>query len=399
MEHFYLQVLGRLRDQLAKDRVIDVNSTVSDVLRGLIGAETWPDAFRISIEQSPANAISFLRERVKTEIKKFLRAAPFGEQPILPKMHDLLVEAAGHGSESGLAIDPDYVEGFRGKLAGLLPGNFTPQGSGQMKVLVTYPADAENEAVKNYLKSSVALPRGPRVTEDFRHSDTESISVVLFRTAMGITEVDEVRDVLRLWARALDDPRPTDLLRWRQRTGYDFGYLATREHHRIEILHRILCALWNGRARVVGSESSPERINVSLGGGVTMTLPLVPLNNASSWGSLLRSYELWALDDNDMHRAFCAKLMQEVPGGLRGRPEAPHELYLVVTDLAQEQIALLEDMIKKQGDNQRSRSTQMLSFWKETLPAALKQEFEQVDSPVAASLAQLQDVVDAGAGG
>src|SRR6185437_925434 len=211
----------------------------------------------------------------------------------------------------------------------------------------------ESDTVENYLESAVALPKGSRVAQDFRHSGTESISVVLFRTAMGITEVDEVRDVLRLWARALDDPRPTDLLRWRQRTGYDFGYLATREHHRIEILHRILCALWNGRARVVGSESSPERINVSLGGGVTMTLPLVPLNNASSWGSLLRSYELWALDDNDMHRAFCAKLMQEVPGGLRGRPEAPHELYLVVTDLAQEQIALLEDMIKKQGDNQR----------------------------------------------
>jgi hypothetical protein len=41
-----------------------------------------------------------------------------------------------------------------------------------------------------------------------------------------------------------------------------------------------------------------------------MTLPLTPLSTASSWGSLLRSYELWALDDDDMHRAFCAKLLQ-----------------------------------------------------------------------------------------
>jgi hypothetical protein len=399
IDHFYQQVFRRLREQLAKDRAIDVNSSVSDVLRALIGTETWPDAFKMSIEQSPENAVSYLRERVKTEIKKFLRAAPPGEQPILPRLHDLLIEAAGHGRGSGPAIDPEYVEGFRGKLAGLLPGSFTPQGSGQMKVLITYPADAESEAVKNYLKSSVALPRGPRVTEDFRHTDTESISVVLFRTAMGVTEVDEVRDVLRLWARALDDPRPTDLLRWRQRTGYDFGYLATREHHRVEILHRLLCGLWNGRATVVGPESSPERVNVRLGGGVTMTLPLTPLNNASSWGSLLRSYELWAMDENDMHRAFCAKLMQEIPGGLRGRPEMPHELYLVLTDLAQEQIALLDDMMKKQAANQQSRAAQMRSFWAETLPSALDQEFEHVDSPTAPNLRQLQDAVDAGAAG
>ena len=399
MDHFYQQVLRRLKEQLARDRAIDLNSNVSDVLRALIGAETWSDTFRISVDHSPDNAVSYLRERVKTEIKKFLRSAPPGEQPILPRLHDLLVEAAGHGRSTGTAIDPEYVEGFRGKLAGLLPGNFTPQGSGQMKVLITYPADAESEAVKNYLKSSVALPRGPRVTEDFRHTDTESISVVLFRTAMGVTEVDEVRDVLRLWARALDDPRPTDLLRWRQRTGYDFGYLATREHHRVEILHRLLCALWNGRASVVGPESSPERINVRLGGGVTMTLPLTPLNNASSWGSLLRSYELWALDDNDMHRAFCAKLMQEVPGGLRGRPEMPHELYLVMTDLAQEQIALLDDMIKRQAANQQSRAAQMRSFWADTMPSALGQEFEHVDSPTAPNLQELQDAVDAGAAG
>jgi hypothetical protein len=399
MDHFYQQVFRRLREQLAKDRAIDVNSDVSDVLRALIGAETWPDAFKVSIEQSPENALSYLRERVKTEIKKFLRAAPPGEQSILPRLHDLLIEAAGHGRGLGPAIDPEYVEGFRGKLAGLLPGNFTPQGSGQMKVLITYPADAESEAVKNYLKSSVALPRGPRVTEDFRHTDTESISVVPFPPTMGVTEVDEVRDVLRLWARALDDPRPTDLLRWRQRTGYDFGYLATREHHRVEILHRLLCALWNGRAVAVGPESSPERINVRLGGGVTMTLPLIPLNNASSWGSLLRSYELWALDDNDMHRAFCAKLMQEVPGGLRGRPTMPHELYLVVTDLAQEQITLLDDMMKKQAAHQKSRAAQMRSFWTDTLPAALSQEFEQVDSPTAPNLRELQDTMDAGAAG
>ena len=398
MEQFYQQVYRRLQTQLANERAIDINSNKDAVLRALIGAQTWPEAFRISVEQSSDNAVSFLRERVKTEIKKFLRAAPAGEQPILPRLHDVLIEAAGHG-RGGPTIDQDYVNGFRDKLAGLLPANFTPQGSGQMKVLVTYPADAENEIIKNYLKSSVALPRGPRVAEDFRHTQTESISVVLFRTAMGVTEVDEVRDVLRLWAGALADPRLTDLLRWRQRTGYDFGYLATREHHRVEILHRILGALWNGRATIIGPQASPERINVQLGGGVTMTLPLAPLNKASSWGSLLRAYELWALDDNDMHRAFCAKLMEEVPSGLRGRPEMPHDLYLVVRDLAEGQIELLDDMIKKQSAGHHSRATQMRGFWANTLPGALDQEFVHVDSPAANSLRELEGAVDAGAAG
>jgi hypothetical protein len=268
-----------------------------------------------------------------------------------------------------------------------------------MKVLITYPASADSEPVKNYLRSSVALPKGAKVTEDFRHSETESISVVLFRTAMGVTEVDEVRDVLRQWSRALEEPQPTDLLRWRQRTGYDFGYLATREHHRVEILHRLLCVLWNGKASVIGPETSPERINVRLGGGVTMTLPLTPLGKASSWGSLLRAYELWALDDNDMHRAFCAKLMQELPAGLRGRLEPPHELYLIVRDLADKQVEVLNDIMSRQAANQQSRAAQMRSFWSDTLPAAVDQPFVHVDSPNAASLSALEHVVDDGVTG
>ena len=55
-----------------------------------------------------------------------------------------------------------------------------------------------------------------------------------------------------------------------------------------------------------------------LDGGVTMTLPLQPHLKASSWGSLLREYELWALDDDDIHRQFCAELLRELPAGVRG---------------------------------------------------------------------------------
>jgi len=215
---------------------------------------------------------------------------------------------------------------------------------------------------------------------------------------MGVTEVDEVRHVLLRWAGALARPEPTDLLRWRQRTGYDFGYLATREDHRVRILHRLLNALWNGRATIVGpDESSPTRLNVELDGGVTMTLPLTALPRASSWGSLLRAYELWALDDNDIHRRFCGQLMRELPNGLDGTPQRASKLYMTLRGIAADQIVALDDLMKKQSDDQRSRAGQMRGFWADTLPAALDLEFTGLDAPVAKTLSELEEVLDPGA--
>ncbi len=331
--------------------------------------------------------MAYLREQVKIEVKTFLQEPPPGEQPMLPKLDDLLAEAAGHGRAT--SVMQEYLDEFSGKLAGLLPANFTPQGSGPMKILVSYPADAESEAIKGHLHNAINLPSGPGITYDYRNTHTESISVVLFRTAMGVTEVGEVRDVLRLWAGALSRPEPTDLLRWRQRTGYDFAYLATREEHRVEILHRLLCAFWNGKASVDGPEASPERVSVLLG-GVSLSLRLTPLGETSSWGSLLRAYELWALDDDDIHQRFCAQLLRELPDGLDGRPRVPDRLYLVVRDLAEGQVECLDDMIKQQAADQTSRAAQMRGFWADTLPAALDQRFRGLESPIAENLRRLE---------
>ena len=101
MEHFYDQVLRRLRKKLAETSAVRENSTAADVLRALIGAQAWPEAFRASVEHSPEQAVSYLRERAKTEIKSFLRAAPTpASSPSCPGCEDLLIEAAGHGRES-----------------------------------------------------------------------------------------------------------------------------------------------------------------------------------------------------------------------------------------------------------------------------------------------------------
>ena len=156
------------------------------------------------------------------------------------------------------------------------------------------------------------------------------------------------------------------------------------------ILHRLLCALWNGRATIRGPEMSPERIDVNLGGGVAMRLPLTPLDPASSWGSLLRSYELWALGGDEIHRRFSPDLMRELPVGIDGRPKRPGELYLVIRDLAAGQIELLEDMMNKQAASQRAHAAQMRGFWANTLPAALELPFTGIESPVAPNLRELE---------
>ncbi|MGH3156150.1 MAG: hypothetical protein ACRDNF_06195, partial [Streptosporangiaceae bacterium] len=328
--------------------------------------------------------------QVKTAVKTFLREPPLGERPMLPRLADLLAEAAGRETYSG--VTPDYLDEFKGKLAGLLPPNFTPQGSGPLKVLVSYPAGARELIIEGYLKQSINLPAG---VHDFQNAYTESVSVVLFRTGMGITEISEVRDVLRLWAGAVALPQQTDMLHWRQRTGYDFGYLATREEHRVEILHRMLCALWNGKGAVQGTEASPDELSIEFGDGVTMLLPLTlltPLGQVSSWGSLLRAYELWALDDDDLHRLFYAQLMRELPERLEGWPTLPHHLYVTIRDTAAAQIELLDEIMKKQGVGQRARAAQLRAFWAETLPAALDLPFTGLESPVAINLRELEAI-------
>ncbi len=389
MERFYERVLWELPTRLAETGRVDAGSLKADLLRELISENAWLTAFQMSLDESPSRAVSYLLEQVTVAIKKFLRDQPPGGQPIVPKLHDLLAQAAtGHATAGRSAIDEEYLRDFRGELAGMLPASFSPQGHGPLKALISYPADAANDMIEEYLEGAISLPHG-RVAPDYRPIATESITVVLYRTSMGITEVGEVRDVLRRWAGALARPEPQDLPRWRQRTGYDFGYLATRETDRVRILHRLLCVLWNGRASVENDPESPDRIDITLEGGVTMTLPLTPLGDASSWGSLLTSYELWALDDSPLHRAFCEQLMLTVPDGITSMPVPPAELYVKFREITASEITELEKLLEKQLGKQ-SRTAQMLSFWKTTLPAALLRDFTGVPAPVERNLLGLE---------
>lgn len=391
MEHFYRRVIRQLIEHRVAEARLRPNSTEADLLGSLISKEGWRESVRLSWEESPERAVSMLREQVKGEIKAFLRLSEPGRRPLLPKLQDLLADAAGFGQHT---VADDELEEFRGKLAGLVPAGFTPQGSGPMKVLISYPAPAPHPSIEVYLKDALNLPIGPRISYQFKPTEAESIAVVLFRTSMGVTEVREVREVLRLWADAQASPEPQDYLRWRQRTGYDFGYLVTREEHRVEILHRLLCAMWNGRVSCEGNPASPHRIQVELGGGVRMSLDLTPLEDASSWGNLLRAYELWTFANNDdIRRQFCAELMRELPTGLGSRIRQPHDTYLILRDLAEGQIERLDTILKDPATAGRARAEQYRGFWARTLPGALDLKFTGLEAPIRTNLRGLEGAV------
>src|SRR5262249_51856933 len=160
----------------------------------------------------------------------------------------------------------------------LVPAGFTPQGSGALKVLISYPAGGADAAIERFLRDQIRLPRDPSTVLEFRPITAESIAVVLFRTSMGITEVPELREIIDFWSDAVAHERSQDFLKWRQRLGHDFSWLATTEEHRVRILHHLLCAAWNSHVYVrAGELESPTEVRIQLGPEddlVSMALPL-----------------------------------------------------------------------------------------------------------------------------
>lgn len=390
MGEFYENVVRRLRTHQAERGLADADTSVSELLSMLLDEGIWPAMFELNLEYSPEHAVFCLREKVRAAIKTFLRKEPSDGQRILPRLRDLLTLAAGQGrSAAGEApIFGEYLRGLAGVLSAMLPADGAFLGTGQLRALVSYPAEQKSVGVERYLRSAINLPTGLSAT-DYRSTATEAITVLLYRTGMSITQVPEVRYTAQRWAAAVSSAGSRDLLRWRQRTGYNFSYLATTEEN-AAILHRFLCALWNGKAAVTGPRESPEQLTLTLPGGLNMTLRLDPLLNASSWGSLLRVYEWRALDGDLRHRELCKELLLELPDRLADTPPPPAELYQVLRKLSAQQVTLLDEMTDNQQTGQLAGAAQMREFWAVILPAALDLEFTGMPSPHRRNLRQLE---------
>lgn len=305
------------------------------------------------------------------------------ERPLLPSMGMLLAAAAGD-ADATEQVSKEALDLFGRKLAGLLPVGFTPEGTGLLRVLVTHPRVQAVEEVQEYLGKTLRLPTDAKNSVEYRGVESDSVTVVLFRSEMSLTQVPEARKVLRQWARAKDSEQAQDVLRWRQRLGFRDSWMVSSEEDRRVIMHRLLCCMWNGQVDVVdGDPASPERVRLRLFPEKGAHVPGVRLRlgdypgGVSSWAELLRAYERWTvLDDERTVEDYCRELMGAQPSGLARTGSEPHPLFTdLVEKIAPRQLELLADRREQGGERVEGWVRPLWEFWAETLPAALDTEF------------------------
>ncbi len=386
LDVFYRATTARWIDANGANHKLNNGASPGEIARAMLGPETWRSAYEDSLnatgEAGPNLAVSAVRQKLKQTIKGVFRQRPPGQQPLLPSLHDLLATAAGGVMTNPVASDAELGT-FKGKIAALVPGGFVPPGSGRLKVHIAYQGPADQQ-IEQFLRNSLNIPNDAMLTSE--PSDAEAVTVVFFRSDMSVTEVPELRQVMREWGNAVNKGDEADLLRWRQRVSYDFSYLMTARWHRIRILYRLLAAMWAGQVHITaGPPESPESIAISVrpGADEMMNLKLRRLGNASSWASVIRAYEAWTIDDDGTYRAqFCEELMKSRPLGVDGNQTEPSELYQLVTGMAEDQLKALNER-RPSGAN--SMWTMFTEFWSDLVPEAMDQPLVGMDHHVLAN--------------
>ncbi|CAL9392806.1 tubulin-like doman-containing protein [Streptomyces sp. enrichment culture] len=396
--------LGRfyqtLMERLVESDQLGPNGDEAALLLKLVDADLRRSAFASGRHSSDA-VVAEVKAALKHRVQRLFAERPDGHRAraLLPRMSTLLAAAAGD-REAADQVSNRALEQFRYKLAGLLPAAFTPEGNGRLKVLITYPG-TRRVAVDTYLEKQLRLPADSRRTIEFRAVDTDSITVVLFRSEMSLTEVPEARKVLRQWAKAQESRRDEDVLRWRQRLGYRDDWLASTPDDRTHILNRLLCALWNGQIDYQGDPASPLRLRIRLHDDRSPDAPGIQLrldeyqDGVSSWAGLLRAYERWALlAEENIVQSYCQVVMNTLPHGLGTSGSEPSELYLkLVHEVAPRQLALLDERERRYGDRVADWARRLREFWAETLPGALDLPFPESEQAAHPTLRELEEWV------
>ncbi|WP_405365987.1 tubulin-like doman-containing protein [Kitasatospora sp. NBC_00039] len=398
LKHFYDDLVTRLA---AREGLTNTEDQAALLLR-LVGGDEWRAANTAS-RRSPDGAVGGVKAVVEAGVKRLFAesGAQLEERPLLPSMGVLLAAAAGSAEEAEL-VSKEALDQFGRKLAGLLPAGFVPEGTGPLKALVTYPRVKNVDEVEAFLRKELRLPKDAR--PEFRGVDTESITVVLFRSEMSLTEVPEARKVLRQWAKVKDNEQSEDVLRWRQRLGHRDDWLVSTEADRRNVLHRLLCLLWNGQVDVLeGPEDSPQLIRLRLFRERGTDVPGVRLrlgeqqNGVSGWAELLRAYERWTvLDDERTVGDYCSRLMSARPVGLSRSASRPDPLFVrLVEQVAPQQLRLLKSRREIGGERVEGWFRPLWQFWAETLPGALRLDFGD-QRAVQPNLGRLLEVIQRG---
>lgn len=380
LNHFYEDVVTRL---IRREGMRENDDEAALLLR-MIDGDTWREVHTLS-RRNPDNAVAVVKAQLEGRITRLFAESGehLEERPLLPAMGTLLAAAAGD-ADAADQVSKEALDLFGRKLTGLLPVGFTPEGTGPLRVLVTHPRVQAVEEVQEYLGKALRLPSDAKNSVEYRGVESDSVTVVLFRSEMSLTQVPEARKVLRQWARAKDSEQAQDVLRWRQRLGYRDSWMVSSEEDRRVILHRLLCCVWNGQVDVVdGDPGSPERLRLRLHPEKGAHVPGVRLRlgdfpgGVSSWAELLRSYERWTvLDDERTVEDYCSQLMGAQPLGLARSASEPHPLFVeLVEKTAPRQLELLAERRERGGERVEGWVRPLWEFWAKTLPAALDTEF------------------------
>ncbi|MGW1233203.1 tubulin-like doman-containing protein [Streptomyces californicus] len=393
LNHFYEDVVTRL---LRREELREGDDETSLLLK-LIDGDTWQQVHARS-HRNPDGAVGMVKARLEGRVTRLFaeRGALVEERRLLPSMSTLLAAAAGD-AEARAEVSKEALDLFSRKLTGLLPVGFTPEGTGPLRVLVTHPRVHAADEVQEFLAKALRLPSDAKNSVEYRGVESDSITVVLFRSEMSLTQVPEARKVLRQWARAKDEEQAHDVLRWRQRLGFEDDWMVSSAEDRRTILHRLLCCLWNGQVDVLdGQTDSPVRVRLRLFPEKGAGVPGVRLRlgdfpgGISSWSELLRSYERWTvLDDERTVEDYCRKLMGAQPLGLARAGSTPDPLFVeLVERIAPRQLKLLEKRRKEGGPRVDGWIRPLWEFWAQTLPAALDTEFgdKQASQPTLRTL-------------
>ena len=372
LEGFYQIVLARLKQEHSQR--LPPNSHEGHLLNVLLGAGGWTAAYREG-RRDPEAAIGYLRQRIKEAVTEQLRPPRDQNRPaLIPPMEDLLASAAVRRDKN---VTENDLNRFRQKLAELVPGGFAPDGHAPLTALFTYPAVKEDPDIERFLRREVALPVDMLGEPEFRAVQADSMVVVLMRTSMGITEVPELRRVVKLWSEAQRHPHSQDYLSWRRRLRQDEGYLLMAGEDRQHVLHHLLCAAWDGKVIVGGADSDPDHITVEIGSreAVVMRLDLKPLGQLSSWASVLQAYEQWILTDDDMsRRSLAARLMSQSPQDADRSPAPPAPVFRTIVELADQESKNIEEAGKSRVLSRDPQLAVFREFWQQILPAALNQQ-------------------------
>ena len=437
-EDFY----RRLAERLA--HVLGTNNDPTHMLVKLVERGIWEKVVSDSRALEAERAVANLRRRIDDAIWGGTQNGAM----IVPRLADLLAAA------SGLQVEVPDAERkrFRDKLNGLIPPGLLPQAAGDVKVLVTYPVGSNDRGaeaqvmlvevpaaqtvpaaaagsaaplvpdgvtaspngsvsgptggvsplptrihdVETYLLGSLEgqIGRQPGAVDyEFSPTREESLTVVLIRTALGVTDVPEVRDVMSFWSAALRDQQQDDYLKWRQRLGYHYDWLLTTEQQRVNILQQLMIAMRNGQVDVLsGTVQKPLEIAFRVSSDSTddvarLQLRLTPFGPTSPWGSLLHAYEESTLGGDELNRQrMYQSLMNVRPNetltedgfATEGAP-----IYKAFRSVAREEetwLTVLRDELRKKASGNASstrlrRIESLLEFWQQTEPAAWTKEF------------------------